>query len=65
MDILRDEDLIYEQVLAENGVETKLDLYPGMPHIFWSTFPTLTQGKKAALDFINGIQWLLDGSKQG
>jgi acetyl esterase/lipase len=51
--------------LAENGVETKLDLYPGMPHIFWSTFPTLTQGKKAALDFINGIQWLLDGSKQG
>jgi acetyl esterase/lipase len=65
MDILRDEDLIYEQVLAENGAETKLDLYPGMPHIFWSTFPTLTQGKKAALDFINGIQWLLDGSKQG
>jgi acetyl esterase/lipase len=40
MDILRDEALIYEQVLREdNGVETKLDIYPGMPHIFWSTFP--------------------------
>lgn len=65
MDILRDEDLIYEQVLAENDVETKLDLYPGMPHIFWSTFPTFTQSKKAALDFINGIKWLLDGSTKG
>lgn len=65
MDILRDEDLIYEQVLADHGVDTKLDLYPGMPHIFWSTFPTLTLSKKAALDFIDGIRWLLDGSAEG
>lgn len=63
MDILRDEDLIYEQVLAENDVETKLDLYPGMPHIFWSTFSMLAQSKKAASDFVNGIKWLLDGSE--
>jgi acetyl esterase/lipase len=61
MDILRDEDLIYEQSLAENAVETKLDLYPGMPHIFWGTFPMLKQSKKAASDFIDGIKWLLDG----
>jgi acetyl esterase/lipase len=65
MDILRDEDFIYEQVLAENGVETKFDLYPGMPHIFWGTFPTLTQSRKAASDFIDGIKWLLDGSTKG
>ncbi|KAJ5689562.1 hypothetical protein N7462_003954 [Penicillium macrosclerotiorum] len=60
MDILRDEDLIYEEVLAENGVETKLDVYSGMPHIFWSTFPMLTQSKKAAADFMTGIKWLLN-----
>ena len=64
MDILRDEDLIYEQVLAENDVETKLGLYPGMPHIFWSTFSMLAQGKKAAPDFVNGIKWLLDESSK-
>lgn len=60
MDTLRDEALIYEQVLREdNGVETKLDIYPGMPHIFWSTFPMLTQSKKAGDDFEAAVRWLL------
>ncbi|KAH8693750.1 Alpha/Beta hydrolase protein [Talaromyces proteolyticus] len=59
MDTVRDEALIYEQVLREHGVETKLDIYPGMPHIFWGTFPFLGQSKKAVLDFENGIKWLL------
>ncbi|OJJ44008.1 hypothetical protein ASPZODRAFT_72634 [Penicilliopsis zonata CBS 506.65] len=64
MDQNRDESLIYEQTLREdNGVETKLDLYPGMPHIFWGIFPMLTQGKKAAVDFEAGMRWLLQGSK--
>ncbi|KAF9774470.1 hypothetical protein IL306_007548 [Fusarium sp. DS 682] len=60
MDILRDEDLIYEQVLREdNGIETRLDIYPGMPHIFWGSFAHLGQGKKAAVDLVEGIKWLL------
>ncbi|KAF4338009.1 sterigmatocystin biosynthesis lipase esterase STCI [Fusarium beomiforme] len=60
MDILRDEDLIYEQVLREDsGVETRLDVYPGMPHIFWGSFGHLSQGKKAAVDLVEGIRWLL------
>ncbi|KAH8807384.1 Alpha/Beta hydrolase protein [Xylogone sp. PMI_703] len=60
MDLLRDECMIYEQVLREdNGAETKLDIYPGMPHIFWGLFPHLTQGKKAAADLEAGIKWLL------
>ncbi|KAH7174300.1 Alpha/Beta hydrolase protein [Fusarium flagelliforme] len=53
MDILRDEDLIYEQVLREdNEIQTRLDIYPGMPHIFWGSFSHLAQGKKAAVDLI-------------
>ncbi|KAF4454434.1 hypothetical protein F53441_3061 [Fusarium austroafricanum] len=60
MDILRDEDLIYEQVLREdNRVETRLNVYPGMPHIFWGSFSQLGQGKKAAVDLVEGIKWLL------
>lgn len=60
MDVLRDEALIYEQVLREdNGVETRLDIYPGMPHIFWGAFAHLSQGKKAAVDLVEGIKWLL------
>ncbi|RBR26997.1 uncharacterized protein FIESC28_00265 [Fusarium coffeatum] len=63
MDILRDEDLIYEQVLREdNGIETRVDIYPGMPHIFWGSFSHLAQGKKAAIDLIEGIRWLLESS---
>ncbi|OKL63988.1 hypothetical protein UA08_00122 [Talaromyces atroroseus] len=60
MDVLRDEELIYEQVLREeNGVETRFDIYPGMPHTFWNMFPMLTQGKKAAKDLEEGVRWLL------
>ncbi|CAG7566089.1 unnamed protein product [Fusarium equiseti] len=63
MDILRDEDLIYEQVLREDtGIETRLDVYPGMPHIFWGSFSHLAQGKKAAEDLTDGIRWLLETS---
>ena len=64
MDILRDEDLIYEQVLREdNGVETRVDIYPGMPHIFWGSFSHLAQGRKAAIDLIKGSK--RDGSNCG
>ncbi|KAJ4117526.1 hypothetical protein NW768_010889 [Fusarium equiseti] len=63
MDILRDEDLIYEQVLREdNEIGTRLDIYPGMPHTFWGSFSHLAQGKKAAVDLIDGIRWLLEKS---
>lgn len=60
MDVNRDEDLIYEEVLKENGIPTKSNIYPGMPHIFWATFPMLTQGKQANRDFVVGIKWLLN-----
>lgn len=59
MDTLRDEGLIYEQVLRENGTETRLDVYPGMPHVFWGSFPMLSQAKKAAVGLEEGIRWLL------
>lgn len=59
MDTLRDEGLIYEQTLKENGTETRLDVYPGMPHIFWGSFPMLSQAKKAAVELEEGIKWLL------
>ena len=36
-DMVRDESLIYERALREEyGVKTKLDIYPGLPHIFWN-----------------------------
>ncbi len=36
LDSLRDEALIYESVLKENGVDTRLDVYDGFGHMFWT-----------------------------
>ena len=59
MDIGRDDVLIYEQALKEEGrVDTMIDIYSGMPHIFWQVFGMLAQGRKWKVDVVRGIGWL-------
>lgn len=59
-DPLRDEALIYERILREEeGVKTRLEVYPGVPHAFWSTAPTLKISQQYRLDAVAGLQWLL------
>lgn len=61
MDPLRDEGLIYERELREEcGVKTRLDMYPGLPHGFWSFFPTLKSCQKLIDDTLKGVEWLLE-----
>lgn len=62
LDPLRDESLIYERVLREeNGIATRLDFYPGLPHHFWEFYPQLRQQiHRRTEDTVNGIQWLLE-----
>lgn len=56
----RDEALLFEQLLRENGVQTKLHAYPGLPHGFWTTCPDLPVSKSWEKDLLHGVQWLLD-----
>lgn len=59
MDPVRDDGLIYEAVLREHGVETRLDAYPGVPHAHFSFLPMLGSAKKAQVDVLRGFAWLL------
>ncbi|KAF7341797.1 Esterase/lipase/thioesterase [Mycena sanguinolenta] len=59
LDPLRDEGLLYEGLLREQGIPTRLDIYPGVPHGFHATAPTMTAAKKWEADLRAGLKWIL------
>lgn len=61
MDPIRDHGLLYERVLREEyHTKTKLEVYPGLPHSFWTFFTELKASKKVIQDALDGLTWLLD-----
>ncbi|CZT08170.1 related to Putative sterigmatocystin biosynthesis lipase/esterase STCI [Rhynchosporium graminicola] len=61
LDPLRDEAFIYEDILREeNGVKTRVDVYPGLPHSFWGRWPEAHFSAKREEDSFKAMKWLLE-----
>ena len=60
MDPLRDDGLIYERSLREEwGVETRLKVYEGYGHMFWTNWPEMEECRVFWKDILDGMKWLL------
>ena len=59
MEASRDEVLIFDDMLKGEGVETRVDLYEGLPHCFWHASKALPQARRWERDTTEGFGWLL------
>ncbi|KAL5610292.1 hypothetical protein FOVSG1_004973 [Fusarium oxysporum f. sp. vasinfectum] len=58
-DPLRDDNVAMEHELRSKGVKVKLDMYQGLPHVFWM-FPTLSATKTFIGNLLAGIKFILE-----
>jgi hypothetical protein len=61
---LRDEALIYEHVLREARVQTKMDVFTGIPRGGTDFFSTHSCAKKAVEGVAKAVEWMMEAEKK-
>lgn len=56
----RDLALVLDDLLKEDGVPTRLNVYKGLPHCFWYPFKQHSRTFQWEQDTIQGFKWLLE-----
>lgn len=60
LDPLKDEGVLYEKLLRkDHGTMTKLEIYDGFGHVFWTNWPLMNRSMEFVNDTLAGVQWLL------
>lgn len=61
LDPWRDGGLLYaEEVEKDNRAGWgKCDVYPGLPHCWWSVYPMVSKTKQWVEDLVKGVDWVL------
>lgn len=55
--------MIYEKVLREEGIETRVDVFPGLPHAFWVSLPQAGFSRDQRVKAEEGLRWLFERVK--
>jgi acetyl esterase/lipase len=65
MDPWRDGGIIYIEELDKMDIPTRLNVYPGLPHVWWGVFPMLKASRQRFEDLHRGVAWLLEIGRGG
>ncbi|KAH7092608.1 Alpha/Beta hydrolase protein [Paraphoma chrysanthemicola] len=57
----RDEAILFANILREQGLDVKDEIYTGLPHGFWTTCPDLAVSADWEIDAVAGVKWALEG----
>lgn len=56
----RDESILLESILRDEGVNTRIKIHSGLPHGFWTTCPELPVSLAWEEELVENVKWILE-----